>query len=152
MAMARNPSWNAPEEGHMLIDIEWLDSVCILHCKGRFVAGPDMDYVQTKLQEIKRLGCSRVLANFEEVTSLGSIGITFIVGTYTSAMRRPGGRFVLVGARSTVQSVLNLTRLSTVIPQAVDVPAGMAFLAAPSLVGDGVGQSRRAECSKPASP
>ncbi len=118
----------------MLIDIEQLDSVCILHCEGRFVAGPDMEYVQTKLQEVKRLACTKVLANFEKVTSLGSIGVTFIVGTYASVMQRPGGCFVLVGANSIIQGVLHLTRLDTVIPQAADVAAGLAFLAAPNLV------------------
>ncbi len=132
MTMVRNTAWNVPEEGHMLIEIEQLDSVCILHCEGRFVAGPDMEYVQTKLQEIKNLACTRVLANFEKVTSLGSVGVTFVVGTYTSVMRRPGGCFVLVGVSSSVQSVLHLTRLDAVIPQAVDVAAGLALLAAPT--------------------
>ena len=119
----------------MLIDIEQLDSVCILHCEGRLVSGPDIEYLESKLQEIRALTCNRVLANLERVTALGSVGVSFIVGTYTSVIQRSGGRFVLVGANSTVQSVLNLTRLSTVIPQADDVAAGMALLAASSLVG-----------------
>ena len=119
----------------MLIDIEPYDRVCIVHCKGRFVAGPEMDYMQTKMDDIKRLECNRVLANFEEVTAIGSMGVTFIVGTYTSVMRKPGGRFVLAGVNPVVQHVLDLTRLSTVIPLASDVASGLAILRAEAPLG-----------------
>jgi anti-anti-sigma factor len=112
----------------MLINIEHYDRVCILRCKGRFVAGPEMDYMQTKLDDIKKLACTKVLADFRDVSSVGSMGVTFIVGIYTSVVRKPGGRFVLVGASSQVQHVLELTRLNTVIPQASDVASGLSAL------------------------
>ena len=99
----------------MQIDIEQQDRACVLRCKGRFVAGPEMEYMQTKLDEIKRLACIRVVADFHDVTAVGSMGVAFIVGIYTSVMRKPGGRFVLAGASPLVQHVLDLTRLSTVI-------------------------------------
>jgi anti-anti-sigma factor len=112
----------------MLIEIEQKDRVCILRCKGRFVAGPEMEYMQTKLDDIKRLACIRVLVDFRDVTSIGSMGVTFIVGVYTSVVRKPGGRFVLAGANGLVQHVLDLTGLSTVIPQSPDVVSGQAAL------------------------
>jgi anti-anti-sigma factor len=115
---------------HMLIDIKQYDRVCVLHCKGRFVAGPEMEYMQTKMDDIKRLACARVLADFQDVSSLGSMGVTFIVGIYTSVMRKPGGRFVLTGASPHVRHVLDLTRLSTVIPLAADLASGLAVLRA----------------------
>jgi len=114
----------------MLIEIEHYDSVCILHCEGRFVAGPEMDYLQTRMDDIKRLACNKVLADFQEVSSLGSMGVTFIVCAYTSVTRKPGGRFVLSGASPHVQHVLDLTRLSTLIPMASDVASGLAVLRA----------------------
>jgi anti-anti-sigma factor len=114
----------------MLIDIEQYDRVCILHCKGRFVAGPEMDYMQTKMDDIKRLACAKVLADFQDVTAIGSMGVTFIVGTYTSVVRKPGGRFVLAGVNPLVRHVLDLTRLSTVIPLAPDLASGLAVLQA----------------------
>jgi anti-anti-sigma factor len=119
----------------MLIDIEQYDRVCILHCKGRFVSGPEMEYTQLKLDAIKRLACTKVLADFEDVTSIGSMGVAFIVGAYTSVMRKPGGRFVLAGVSPLVQHVLDLTRLSTVIPQASDVASGLAVLRAEAPLG-----------------
>jgi anti-anti-sigma factor len=112
----------------MLIQIEQYDRVCVLHCKGRFVAGPEMEYMQTKMDDIKRLACIKVLADFQDVSSLGSMGVTFIVGIYTSVMRKPGGRFVLTGASPHVRHVLDLTRLSTVIPLASDLASGLAVL------------------------
>jgi anti-anti-sigma factor len=113
---------------NMLIEIEQYDCVCILHCKGRFVAGPEMDYMQTKLNHIKELACTKVLADFRDVTSIGSMGVTFVVGIYTSVIRKPGGRFVLAGANSLVRHILDLTRLNTVIPQASDLASGLAVL------------------------
>jgi len=112
----------------MLIEIEQKDRMCILRCKGRFVAGPEMEYMQTKLDDIKRLACIRVLVDFQDVTSIGSMGVTFIVGVYTSVVRKPGGRFVLAGANAGVQHVLDLTGLSTVIPQSPDAASGQAAL------------------------
>jgi anti-anti-sigma factor len=112
----------------MFIDIEQHDRYCILRCKGRFVAGPEMDYMQTKMDEIKRLACIKLLADFQEVTAVGSMGVAFIVGVYTSVIRKACGRFVLVGAGPQVQHVLQLTGLSTVIPQAADLASGLAVL------------------------
>src|ERR1700735_3833483 len=112
----------------MLINIEHYDRVCILRCKGRLVAGPELDYMQTKLDDIKKLACTKVLADFRDVSSVGSMGVTFIVGIYTSVVRKPGGRFVLVGTRSQVRHVRELTRLNTVIPQASDVASGLSAL------------------------
>jgi anti-anti-sigma factor len=119
----------------MLIDIEQRDRVCILHCKGRFVAGPEMEYMQTKLDEIKRLACTNVLADFQDVAAIGSMGIAFIVGAYTSVIRRPNGRFVLAGVSPQVQHVLDLTRLSSVIPLASNLTSGLAVLRAEAPMG-----------------
>lgn len=106
------------------IDIEQQDDVCILHCKGRFIAGEDQDYIRAKTDEIKRLNCSKVIADFSEVPAIGSMGITFLVGVYKSV----GGRLVLTGANPFVHHVLDLTKLSGIIPLAADLAAGLAAL------------------------
>jgi anti-anti-sigma factor len=114
----------------MLIEIEQHDRYCILRCKGRFVAGPEMEYMQTKMEDIKRLACIKVLADFQDVAAIGSMGVAFIVGVYTSVIRKPCGRFVLAGAGPPIRHVLELTGLSTVIPQASDLASGLALLRA----------------------
>jgi anti-anti-sigma factor len=117
------------------IEIEQYNRVCILHCKGRFVAGPEMEYMQTKLDEIKRLACDKVVADFQEVTAIGSMGVAFIVGAYASAVQKPGGHFVLAGVNPLVKHVLDLTGLGTVIPQASDLASGLEVLRAEAPTG-----------------
>ena len=113
---------------NVLVDIELSHGVCVLHCKGRFASGPESDYFQSKLNEVKTMACATVLADFQQVTSIGSMGVGFIVGIYTSVMLKPSGRFVLAGVNPFVQHVLDLTRLSKIIPVVSDLSSGFAIL------------------------
>lgn len=117
----------------MLIEVRQKDEICLLHCEGRFVAGINPEYLRAKRDEIKGLNCKKVLADFREVSEIGSAGIGFIVGVYTSVTKNTGGRFVLVGLQPRVREVLDLTRVSTIIPSAADMPAGLAALSDESL-------------------
>ena len=75
----------------MTIDIEQQNDLCVLHCKGRFTAGLDLEYIHSKMDEVKKLNCRRVLVDFREVSAIGSMGVAFIVGLYTSAVRGSKG-------------------------------------------------------------
>jgi anti-anti-sigma factor len=112
----------------MLIDFDYKDDVCILRLKGRFVTGGDREYLQAKIDELKNCGRRKVLADFSGVPYADSTGIAFVVGVYTSVTNSLGGRFVLVGPNHRVREVLDLTRLSTVIPVVADEAAGLVFL------------------------
>ncbi len=112
------------------IDVERYGDICVLRCQGSFLAGLDQDYIQAKIEDIRQLNCSLVLADFHEVPSIGSTGIAFLVGVYTAIVRTAGGRFVLTGAAPLVQRVLEITRLSTLIPVADDLGSGLAVLRA----------------------
>ena len=111
----------------MVIEVKQKDEVCFLRCEGRFAAGMDPEYLRAKRDEIKGLSCKKVLADFSDVSDVGSEGIGFIVGVYTSTWNS-GGRFVLVGLRPRVREVFDLTRVSTVIPLAADIASGLAIL------------------------
>jgi anti-anti-sigma factor len=108
----------------ILIKIELLGDVCLLHFKGRLYAGVHLDYLNAKLEEIKTLACTRFLANFEDLTLLDCSGLSFIIGLYKAS----GGRLVLVKTQPRVREVLDITRLSTVIPLAADIESGLAVL------------------------
>ena len=110
----------------MLIEVRQKDEICHVRCEGLLVTA-DHDYLQAKKEEIKRANCRKVLADFSEVSDIGSAGIGFIVGVYTST-KNSGGRFVLVGLRPRVREVLDITRVSTVIPLAADIVSGLATL------------------------
>ena len=113
----------------MVIEIEQHEDVCVLRCKGRFVSGTDLEYVRDTIDQLKRQKCNRVLADFREVSAIGSMGLTFIVAIYTSVVNS-GGRFVLAGALPFVRHALDLTRLSTVVSLAADTASGLAALRA----------------------
>lgn len=112
----------------MRIELTQIDDVCILRCEGRFVTGTDPEYLRGKSDEIKRQACGKVLVDFREVISVGSTAIGFLVAVYSSVTKNPDGRFVLVGALPRVREVLDLTRLSSILPMAGDIASGMAAL------------------------
>lgn len=111
----------------MVIEVKQKDEVCLLRCEGRFVAGMDPDYLRRKRNEIKGLNCKNVLVDFSEVSDVGSAGIGFIVGVYTST-RDSGGRFILAGLRPRVREIFDVTHVSAVIPLAADISSGLAML------------------------
>ena len=112
----------------MLIELNQIDDVCILRFEGRFNTGFDPEYLRSKGEELKRIECDKVLADFREVPSVGSTGIGFLVAIYSSVTKNPNGRFVIVGAQPRVREVLDLTRLSSILPMAGDMASGMAVL------------------------
>jgi anti-anti-sigma factor len=112
----------------MLLAIDRQDDVCILRIDGRFPSGTDPEYLSSKSDEVKALNCQKLMVDLREVPSIGSTGIGFLVGIYTSITKNPDGRFVMVGASPRVREVLDLTRLSSVLPLAPDPTAGLAVL------------------------
>jgi anti-anti-sigma factor len=110
----------------MLIEVRRKDEICLVRCQGRLVTG-DHEYLRAKRDEIKGANCKKVLADFSEVPDIGSAGIGFIVGVYTST-KNSGGRFVLVGIRPRVREVLDITRVSAIIPLAADIASGLVTL------------------------
>jgi anti-anti-sigma factor len=105
--------------------------VCLLRCHGPFRTGEYSEYLNAKMDEVKALDCPKVLADFEDVPSVGSSGLSFIVGLY----RTSAGRLVLVRIQPWVRKVLEVTRLSTVIPLAPDIESGLAALQSEDLAG-----------------
>ena len=108
----------------ILINIEVLGDVCVLHFAGHLHAGAHLDYLNAKMNEIKTLACRTFLADFGDVASLGSAGLSFIIGLYKIS----GGRLVLVNPQPRIREVLAITRLNTVIPMTVDIESGLAAL------------------------
>jgi len=113
----------------MSFEIERRDDVCVLRIGGRLASDPDANYLRMQAQEIKSLGCRKLVADIREIDSIGSSGIGFFVELYTSATKDTTARFVLVGASQRVPEVLNITRLNTIVPMAEGLAAGLAFCA-----------------------
>ena len=92
--------------------------------------GVDAAYLRSKADEIKNSGCRKVLADFSLVPYIDSTGVSFLVGIYVSIVKDSGGRFVLASVNRRVREVLDLTRISTVIPIFTDRDSGLAALCA----------------------
>jgi anti-anti-sigma factor len=112
----------------MLVELEQQGDICFARFSGRLSAGSELEYLGAKGDEIKAMPITKLLADFSQVHSVGSTGIGFVVGLFTSTTKKPGGRFVLVGVRPRVKEVLDLTRLSTILPLAENVDLGLAYL------------------------
>jgi anti-anti-sigma factor len=112
----------------MFIELLQQDGICILRFHGRLASGAQLEYLEHKLQEIRAHPAPRMLADLHELESIGSTGLGFIVRAFESATKRPGGRFMLVGANARVRRALELTRLNEVIPMAEDVTSGLGAL------------------------
>lgn len=112
----------------MLIELNQIDDVCVMRFEGRFVTGTDPEYLRRKSDELKQLACGKVLVDFRDVISVGSTAIGFLVAIYSSVTKNPDARFVLVGVQQRVREVLDLTRLSSILPMASDMASGMAAL------------------------
>jgi anti-sigma B factor antagonist len=121
----------------MLVELQVTGDLCMVRLKGRFVTGIDTGYLREKTEELKKTGCRRVIADFGEVSYLDSTGIGFLIGIYTSITKCEDGRFVLSNPNHRVREVLDLTRLTSVIPiypdegSALDAVRGSAALKAP---------------------
>jgi anti-anti-sigma factor len=120
----------------MLIEVTEKDDICVVRFEGRFVSGWDPDYLRAK-EEIAGRRCEKVLADFREVSQIGSTGIGFIVAIYVSVHRNSKGRFVVVGLQRRVREVFDITRVSTVIPLADDLASGLAALRSDSSAAAG---------------
>lgn len=115
----------------MTIEIDHQGKVCVLKISGRMAAGADSEYLRTKMSEIKRLDCPKLLVDLRHLQFIGSTGLGFLVEMYTSTTRQPEGKFVLIAPTGRVLEVLSLTRLDTILPIAADFDAGLAFCSAP---------------------
>ena len=114
----------------MLIEFEYQGDICIFRLNGRFATGVDAAYLRSKADEIRNSGCRKVLADFSLVPYIDSTGVSFLVGIYVSIVKDSGGRFVLASVNRRVREVLDLTRISTVIPIFNDRDSGLAALRA----------------------
>jgi anti-anti-sigma factor len=111
----------------MVIAIEQRDDVCVLRVEGDFVTSADPEYLALKTEQLKQRKPEKVLVDLHQVPHIGSTGIGFIVGIFTT-LKVNSGQMVLVGLQPHVRESFHLTRLTTIIPLSPDVTSGLACL------------------------
>jgi anti-sigma B factor antagonist len=88
------------------------DAVVVLALKGTIVAGKDTELLTGSVQGFLEAGDTRILLDFSQITFIDSTGISAIIKTHLSAMRK-GGSVKLVHLTKRIYDVLQITRLSS---------------------------------------
>jgi anti-sigma B factor antagonist len=97
----------------MSLSMRKVGKVCILDLSGKLMGGPDADDFKNSVRQLTSEGCVKVIVNLAEVPWVNSTGLGVLVAGYTS-LRREHGILKLCNVSDRVQSILMVTRLSTV--------------------------------------
>jgi anti-anti-sigma factor len=113
------------------LESRFCGNVYIIHCAGRIVLGDEVKALEAALDEGAR-EFLRIVLCMSEAERLDSIGIGLLV-RYATRMRKRGGDLRLAAAPRFVTTLLELTKLSTILPvYATEEEALLSFLRQPS--------------------
>ncbi|OFW25145.1 MAG: hypothetical protein A3H97_19920 [Acidobacteria bacterium RIFCSPLOWO2_02_FULL_65_29] len=92
----------------------FVDNVAVLDLKGRLILADGDGMFLRKIDELIRLGHTRILLNFHDVSYLDSAGVGVVVWKYVT-LKRQGGALKLLHLKDRSQKVLRVTRILTVL-------------------------------------
>jgi anti-anti-sigma factor len=98
----------------MLLESQIRDGVCILRLKGRFVTGSESELVSAR-RLLKEKSITKAVADLSDVPYVDSTGLAFIVELHKALTAR-GGQLFLAAPNERVREVLELTRISGIVP------------------------------------
>jgi anti-anti-sigma factor len=98
----------------LTVNTRHVRSVTVLHCSGTIVMGKDEDALDAALDHAEHESF-RIVLNLRDVTRLDSIGVGLLVRHWTRVAKR-GGAIHLAASPPFVTNVLDLTRLSAMMP------------------------------------
>jgi anti-anti-sigma factor len=110
------------------MELQFRDGIFVLRFLGRFATGTDAEYLEGRMEDIRGLAGCRVLADFREVTSIGSTGLAFAISIFKCVTSRPTGLFVIAGVNPRVRRAFDIAHLTGLIPVADDIDSGLAAL------------------------
>ena len=103
----------------MRLESQIRDGVCLLRLQGRFVTGSDAALVSVR-KSLQEIGVSKAVIELGAVPYIDSTGLAFIVELHNSLASR-GGQLFLASANERVREVLEITRISEIVPLFADV-------------------------------
>jgi anti-anti-sigma factor len=103
----------------MRLESQVRDGVCVLRLQGRFVTGSDAALVSAR-KSLEEIGVVKAVVDLGAVPYIDSTGLAFIVELHKSLASR-GGQLFLASANERVREVLDITRISEIIPLFEDV-------------------------------
>jgi anti-sigma B factor antagonist len=90
-----------------------IQDVVVLDVTGQLLGGPDVEVFRDTVRALVAAGRRKVLVNLESVAWINSTGLGALIDGFTT-LHKSGGRLKLVGVPPRVQSVLSVTKLSTI--------------------------------------
>jgi anti-anti-sigma factor len=117
----------------MLLSLKsrFVGNVYVIECAGRVVLGDEVKSLEAAM-EVGEREFARFVINLSEVNRLDSIAMGLLV-RYAERMNKRGGGVRLAGAPPFVTNLLNMTKLSTMLPNyETEEAAIVSFLKQPS--------------------
>lgn len=87
--------------------------VTILELSGKLMGGPDAIAFQDVIKELLGEGRSSVVVDLENLSWVNSTGLGILISGYTS-VKNSGGVLKLAAVASRIESILMITKLTTV--------------------------------------
>jgi len=90
-----------------------IGDVVVLDVNGKIMGGPDSEAFQATIDALVESGKRKVLVNLENVSWINSTGLGILIAGFSS-LQKSGGKLKLVNVSQRIESLLAVTKLSTI--------------------------------------
>jgi len=90
-----------------------IGDVVVLDVNGKIMGGPDSEAFQATIDTLVESGKRKVLVNLENVSWINSTGLGILIAGFSS-LQKSGGKLKLVNVSQRIESLLAVTKLSTI--------------------------------------
>jgi anti-sigma B factor antagonist len=89
------------------------DGIIIIELEGNVLGGPDATALNDELHKQVEKKKKKIVVDLSAVQSMNSSGLSMLIGAL-STMRNAGGDLKIAAASKKIESLLNITKLTTV--------------------------------------
>ncbi len=97
----------------MKLSSKTVDNVIVLALQGSVLGGPDATALNDELHKLAEKKKRNIVVDLSDVQSMNSSGLSMLITALTT-MKNAGGDLKLAGASKKIESLLVITKLSTV--------------------------------------
>jgi anti-sigma B factor antagonist len=105
--------WSRLPEGIMRFSREHEGDVLILRLEGQLMGGSEAEEMRATILSAIEQGTVKILLDMEGVSWINSSGLGILIASHMAA-RKKGGALKLMKVSNRIESILNVTRLSTI--------------------------------------
>ncbi len=105
-----------------------VEGITVIELEGNVLGGPDATALNDMLHKLVDKRKKRVVVDLSAVQTMNSSGLSMLIGALTT-MRNAGGDLKLAAASKKIESLLVITKLSTVFDVHPTVPKAISSFA-----------------------